>query len=148
MRISGILVLSLGVFLSMGMMTNPGSMMAYGAKYSQHSMSQTNYCGNGFLSTAVNCGNDQAAIQGDHNEVVTTSSGITPSSSSSPDHISDRGYLDEAHGDGNYGDENGLSRSTQTHSENHRSGNLLSSNDDPTARVFPCCDEMPESTII
>ena len=145
-KLTGIFGLSLGIFLAVGIIVDPGSMVAYGTEYSQYAATQTNDCGNGFLSSGVNCANDLSTIQGDDNIVV--SERITPSSHGS--------YTDGGHSYNMQSASKGTSDSDQETSDSDEgagipdetnaggSDNQLGSADeDPTSRVFPCCDDMP-----
>lgn len=138
-KLTGILGLSLGIFLAVGIIVGPGSMVAYGTEYSQYAATQTNDCGNGFFASGVNCANDLSTIQGDNNIIVSES--ITPSTHG-PYTDGGHSYNMESAGKGTSDSNQGAEIPDGT--KNGDSGNPVGSAvEDPSLRVFPCCDEMP-----
>lgn len=146
-KFTGILGLSLSIFLVVGIMIDSGLMVAYGTQYSQYAATQTNDCGNGFLASGVNCSNDLSTIQGDSNIVV--NEGVTPSNHGT---YSDGGYSDRDKSAGisggageNSDSEQGTDPLDETVNGGVSENPSTGSTNDPTRIVLPCCDEMPIS---
>ena len=138
-------ILSLCVLVAIGLTSDLGSMIVYGAEYSHVTTFAKNDCGNGFLATEINCANDQGTISGDHN--VASSGGISPSgSASSAETNSDLDSVREQvpSDDQNPTVDNNDSDTAPGVNDSQPPGNpaLIY---DPTAIVLPCCDEMPST---
>ena len=142
-RLKTISILSICALVAIGLTSDLGSMIVYGAGYSHVTTSATNDCGNGPLATEINCANDQGTTSGDDN--VASSGGISPTGSASSTETSiDRGSVREqvASNDQNPTIDDNDSNTAPDDNGNQPQANPSLMND-PTLVVFPCCDEMP-----